>query len=273
MLSEPNAETIEIRLFLEAIFARYGYDLRSYSEASMRRRIHGALAKSGLPHLGELQHQILTDAELFARVLDDLTVQTSDMFRDPSFCAAFRSRVVPLLRTYPLLRIWHAGCASGEEAYAFTIMLMEENLYDRAQLYATDLSGIAIEQAKQGVYSQERVATFADNHAKSGGHGDLQSFYTAAYERIAMRDSLRRNVHFFQHDLVSDPTFGEMHVIFCRNVFIYFQHELRERILKKFAHSLRSGGFLCLGHSERLMPGAQSDFTEFSGSECIYRRV
>jgi chemotaxis protein methyltransferase CheR len=266
-----DAEAIEVQLLLEAIRARYDYDLRGYTAASMHRRVLTALTKSGLPNLGELQHRLLTDPSVFASVLEDLIVQTSDLFRDPSFCLAFRTKVVPVLRTYPLLRIWHAGCASGEEAYACAITLSEEGLYDRAQLYATDLSAQAVDQAKAGVYSLSRLPTFESNYRQAGGTAQLANYWTEAYERVAMKASLRRNMLFFQHNLVSDASFGEMHVIFCRNVFIYFDRELRQRVLRKFAQSLRPGGFLCLGNSERL--GLLAEFEEFDGHEGIYRRT
>jgi chemotaxis protein methyltransferase CheR len=268
---EPESETeaIEIRLLLEAIQARYGYDLRDYAPASMRRRVRAALARSGLSHLGELQHRILGEPGFFAGVLDDLTVRVSEMFRDPSFYRAFRTRVVPVLRTYPLLKIWHSGCATGEEVYASAILLGEESLYERSQIYATDLSLGALEQGRQGVYSSEHLQTFAENYRESGGTSAFSSYYTEAYGRIAFHESLRRNVLFFQHDLVSDHVFGEMHVIFCRNVLIYFGHDLRALVLERFGQSLSPGGFLCLGSSERL---PRSDaFSEFSTEERIYR--
>lgn len=271
-MNELEIEDVEIRLLLEAIHARYGYDLRDYAPASMRRRVRAALAVSGLAHLGELQHRVLRDADLFAEVLDGLTIRVTEMFRDPTFYRALRARVAPILRTYPLLRIWHSGCATGEEVYANAILLTEEGLYDRAQLYGTDLSAQAIEQAKEGVYPADRAAVFAENYAASGGKSTLSSYYTAAYEQIAISESLRKNVLFFPHNLVSDHVFGEMQVVFCRNVLIYFSRPLRQRVLDKFAESLCPGGFLCLGSSERLQPGAHPDFTEFSAEERIYRR-
>lgn len=270
---EDLVDALEVRLFLEAIFARYDYDLRGYAPASMHRRVMVALRKSGLAHLGELQHRVLRDSTVFQHVLEELTVQTSDLFRDPTFYAALRTHVVPVLRTYPLLRIWHAGCASGEEAYTSAILLSESGLYERAQLYATDLSARAVEQAKQGIYADARAGTFARNYAASGGEGDLSSFYTEGYQRIAMKDSLRRNLLFFQHNLVSDSEFGEMNMVFCRNVFIYFQPELRRRVLRKFACSLRPGGFLCLGSSERLNTSIHPEFEPFVEEEHIYRRT
>ena len=272
MTPEPDAEEIEIRLLLEAIHARYGFDLRDYAGGSMRRRVRAALARSGLRHLRDLQHRILSDPSSFPGVLDDLTVRVTEMFRDPSFYRAFRERVLPILRTYPLLKLWHGGCSSGEEAYASSILLEEAGLYDRSQIYATDLNPSALEQARQGVYGADRFEIFAENYAMSGGASALSSYGTQAYEQVALRDSLKRNILFFQHDLVSDHVFGEMHVIFCRNVLIYFERRLRQRVLEKLAQSLYPGGFLCLGSAERLpQPSRQLPFSEFSREERIYR--
>jgi chemotaxis protein methyltransferase CheR len=270
-MQRSDISAAEVRAFLETLHNRYGYDLRNYAPASMGRRVKRALVRSGMSDLGELQRRIVDDAQLFARILEDLTIRVSEMFRDPGFYAAFRSRVVPVLRTYPSLRIWHSGCAAGEEPYASAIILHEEGLYERTQLYATDLSAQAIEQAKQGIYSVKQLSTFADSYQKSGGKSDFSSYYTAAYDFFAIKEGLRRNILFFQHNLVSDYEFGEMHVIFCRNVLIYFDRELQSRVLAKFAASLCPGGFLCLGSSERLSR-ADDAFSEFAPQERIYRR-
>jgi chemotaxis protein methyltransferase CheR len=267
---DSEIENIEIRLFLEAIHARYGYDLREYSPVSTRRRVLAVLAKSGLDNLGELQHRMLRDPEFFGSLLDDLVLRVTEMFRDPTFYRAFGARVVPILRTYPLLKFWHSGCATGEEAYSTAILLSEQGLYDRTQIYATDLSARALEQAKQGVYSAERGREFGENHTRAGGTCPFSNYYTEAYDRIALRESLRKNVLFFQHNLVSDHVFGEMNVIFCRNVLIYFGQSLRDRVIAKFAQSLCPGGFLCLGSGERL-PRSGHDFREFVPGERIYR--
>lgn len=268
---DETVEDIEVRLLLEAIHARYGYDLRGYAFDSLRRRIHGSLAKSGLPHLGSFQHAVLSDPEFFARVLDDLTVQVSDMFRNPPVYREFRQRIVPILRSYPLLRIWHAGCASGEEAYATAIVLAEEGLYERTQIYATDLSGQAVAGAAQGVFPIERLPGFAANYQEAGGTSSFMRYCTQAYDHLAMSESLRRNILFFQHNLVSDAVFGEMHMVFCRNVFIYFGPGLRERVVDKFGDSLCPGGFLCLGDSEHLSGHMRRRFADFSPTLRIFR--
>ena len=272
MRATDSVEDLEIRLLLEAIFNRYGYRFRDYAEASMRRCVRAALARSGLAHLGELQHRLLCEPRFFASLLDDLTVRVSDVFRDPSFFCAFRQKVVPLLRTYPLLKIWHAGCASGEEVYTTAILLAEENLYDRAQIYATDMSSTALDMARDGVYPEERADGFERNYRESGGKHSLESYFSRAYGRVTVRESLRRNIVFFQHDLASDHGLGDMHVVFCRNVLIYFGSALREQAFQTFAGCLGRGGFLCLGSNECLSPAACAAFVECVAPERIYRR-
>jgi chemotaxis protein methyltransferase CheR len=263
---------IEVRLVLEAIRAKYGYDFRDYASATIQRRLQAVLAKAGIAHLGELQHRLLHQPKFFYQVLDELTIQVSDMFRDPGFFKTFRQRVVPLLRTYPQLKIWHAGCASGEEVYSIAILLTEENLYERTQLYATDVSARAVEQTRDGVYAAERLSAFNAAYRDAGGQRDFTDYYSEAYGRVAMRDSLRKNMVFFQHDLVHDYALGEMNVILCRNVMIYFEPTLRSRVVSIFKRSLCHGGFLCLGASER-MPTEALGFGEFVAADRIYRLV
>lgn len=271
MEPERDAVGIEMGLVLEAIERRYGYDLRGYTPDSMHRRLRAALARSGFAHFGELQHRLLHDPSWFPSLLDQLTVQVSEMFRDPDFYRTFRERVAPVLRTYPTLKIWHAGCSAGEEVYATAILLEEEELYERSQIYATDLSGKALHLAKEGVYRSKDTERFAESYAKAGGTRRFSDYYSAAYERIAMHESLKRNMVFFQHNLLEDYAIGEMNVIFCRNVLFYFEKGLRQRVLGMLANGLRHGGFLCLGASESLPD--TSAFTAFAVDERIFRRV
>ena len=268
-----EAETIELELVLEAIHRRYGHDLREYVPETVTRRLRAALARSGAAHWGELQHRLLHDPAWFRELLDQLTVQVSDMFRDPPFYVAFRERVVPLLRTYPTLKLWHAGCSSGEEVYATAILLSEADLYERAQIYATDLSGKALDVAREGVYPLEQAAGFAKNHALAGGTGRFDRYYSSAYGRIAMDEALKRNVVFFEHNLATDYSIGEMHVIFCRNVLFYFDRPLRRRVLDTFAAGLHRGGFLCLGATEAAPDDGAGAFTGFAPEQRIFRRV
>jgi chemotaxis protein methyltransferase CheR len=269
---DAEVERIEVDLVLEAIHAKYGYDLRGYTPVPMLSRVRALLARTGVAHLGELQHRLLHDAEFFGSVLHGLTVQVSAMFRDPSFYRTLRERVVPILRTYPEIKIWHAGCSSGEEVYAMAILLMEEGLYERARIYATDISAAALDRAREGVYPIARLAAFASDYAASGGTGRFDEYYRSERGRIVMNEGLRQKLAFFQHDLVSDFALGEMHVILCRNVLIYFGSELRERVLGTFAKGLGRGGFLCLGASEALPERQSQSFYDFESFERVYRR-
>lgn len=266
-----EVEVLEGRLILEGIFVKYGYDLRGYSPETMQRRLSSLLSRSGCSHMGELLHRMLSNQTFFRSALDELTVQVSELFRDPDVYRVLRDRVLPMLRTYPTLKIWHAGCSSGEEAYTSAIMLQEEDLYDRAQIYATDMSPRAIELAREGVYPESVAVTFAKNYARYGGKADADDYFARGYGRIAMRESLKRNIMFFEHTLGSDQVFGEMNVIFCRNVLIYFGDIWRERVTDTFVDSLGRGGFLCLGSAERVTPGRSASFVEFAPAERIYR--
>jgi chemotaxis protein methyltransferase CheR len=254
MQLDGDTADLETRLVLEAIHAKYGYDLRGHTLASMRRRIENIRITSGAAHLGELQHRLVTDPEFFLSVRDALTVQQSEMFRDPDFYLTFRQHIVPVLRTYPHLKIWHAGCAGGEEVYSLAILLEEEGLYERTQIYATDLSTGALARAREAVYPESKLSLFSENYLSAGGKGHFDDHCSRAYGRIAIKERLRKNVVLFSHDLASDHALGEMQVVFCRNVLIYFTRPLQERALGTLCQSLPRGGFLCLGASERLAP-------------------
>jgi chemotaxis protein methyltransferase CheR len=271
-MSPEGPHDADAERLLEAIRSRHGFDLRGYSAPSLRRRLYALLQRSGLQDLEALRQRLLADPEAFTDLLDDLTVRVSDMFRDPPFYAVLREQVLPALRTYPFIRIWLSGCASGEEVYSTAIMLAEAGLTERAQIFATDLNPSALEQARQGVYAAERAASFAESYRRAGGRADFSSYYNQAYGGIAMKAALRRNVFFFQHDLVGDHVFGEMNLVCCRNVLIYFGRELRERVMGKLVDSLCPGGFLGLGSSERVLPGAAAARLKvFAPDERIYR--
>lgn len=268
----PESVTqIELRLLLEGIHARYGYDFRNYTPEALQRRVDLAMHKIGAPNLGELLHRTLNDEFVFRTVLSLLTVQVTEMFRDPPFYAAFRREVVPLLRTYPEIKVWHAGCASGEEVYASAILLMEEDLYERCQIYGTDIDQTAIDRASLGIYDEDRLGEFTENYRQSGGKRDLSDYVTHRYSHFSIDQKLRSNVVFFQHDLTCDHTLGEMTVIFCRNVAIYFNEGLRERVFSMLGDGLRQGGFLCLGASETIPSSLRKNFNEVKGRFCIWR--
>jgi chemotaxis protein methyltransferase CheR len=239
----------------------------------MRRRVLAALGRSGLSKVSDLERRTLEDPELFAGVLEDLTVRVSSMFRDPGFFRTFRARVTPLLRTYPRINVWISGCASGEEAYSMAIVLAEQGLYDRCQIFATDLSARALAQAKRGVYPAAAHASAADGYARAGGTSSFATHTTTAYDGFTIRESLRRNIFFFRHDLVNDFVFAEMQIVLCRNVMIYFGRDLQSLVLEKLAQSLCPGGSLCLGMSERLAKSGRATFLDFAPEDRIYRRA
>lgn len=269
-----TAEDIEIRLLLEALFLRYHYDFRNYSFASMRRRLRQAREHLGFASFSAIQNQLLHDSEMLSQLLRFLTVQVSDMFRDPDYFRAIREHVVPHLRTYPSLKVWIAGCSSGEELYSMVILFREEGLEDRTLFYATDINPDALSAAEAGVYALDRVRSFTENHQRSGGRTSLSDYYQAAYGRVAFEKSLRRNVVFSDHSLVTDAVFGEMHLISCRNVLIYFDHSLKNRVLGLFKESLAHRGFLGLGAKESVrFSDYASTFADFVREEKIYQKV
>ncbi|CAN5923012.1 protein-glutamate O-methyltransferase CheR [soil metagenome] len=267
-------ERMEIELLLEAVYRHYGHDFRAYAFSSLRRRLKKRLDGEGLPSYSALQARVLHDGEAMDRLLRDLSVSVTGMFRDPSFFLALREKVVPILRTYPFVRIWHAGCATGEEFYALAILLEEEGLYDRARIYATDISSDALEKAKAGIFPLARMREYTQNYLQAGGTRSFSEYYTASYEAALFDKQLRRNVLFAQHNLATDTSFSEFNVILCRNVMIYFDRSLKDRVFELFEASLGSFGLLCLGRRESLrFTSAEHDYEEFDARERIYRRT
>ncbi|MFA7404038.1 MAG: protein-glutamate O-methyltransferase CheR [Pelobacteraceae bacterium] len=243
---------LEIQLLMEGVYQVYGYDFREYSEASLRRRLTQWLAASGFANLSLAQSQVLRDRALFNSMLRGITVNVSEMFRDPAFFKAIREQVVPYLKTYPFVKIWHAGCASGEEAYSMAILLLEEGLQGRFRIYATDINEDVIRKAQEGIYPLQELQHFTRNYQNAGGTGSFSDYYTARYGHAILAPSLRENIVFAAHNLAVDADFGEMNMILCRNVMIYFKQQLKERVLGLFDSSLVQGGFLCLGTKESL---------------------
>lgn len=273
MTSVEKVEDIEIRLLLEALYSRYHYDFRRYAMASIRRRLRQAREQLGFTTYSAMQESLLHDPEWLPRILGYLTVQVSEMFRDPTYFKAIREKVVPHLRTYPSLKIWIAGCSGGEELYSFAILFREEGLEDRTMFYATDINQDALQTAEAGIYDLDRLQLFTQNHRLSGGKSSLSDYYQAAYGRAVFDKSLRRNVVFSDHSLVTDAVFGEMHLVSCRNVLIYFDRALQDRALGLFADSLARKGFLGLGAKESLRFSAQAPaFLDFVREEKIYQR-
>jgi chemotaxis protein methyltransferase CheR len=266
-------EDIEIRLLLEALHLRYHYDFRHYAQASIRRRLRQARTQLGFATFSAMQEALLHDEAMAPRLLAYLTVQVSEMFRDPSYFRAIREKVVPHLRTYPSLKLWVAGCSGGEELYSYAILFREEGLEDRTLFYATDISQDALETAGRGIYALDRIATFTENHRASGGKSSLSDYYTTAYGAAVFDRTLRERVVFSDHSLVTDAVFAEMHLISCRNVLIYFDRDLQDRAIGLFRDSLVRGGYLGLGSKENIRFSSHAGaFADFVRTEKIYQR-
>jgi chemotaxis protein methyltransferase CheR len=269
----PRTEDIELRLLLEAVYQKYHYDFRGYAMASVKRRMTQALSHFQCRSFSQLQDIVLHDEDMMGRLLPFLTVQVSEMFRDPAYFRAIRDKVVPHLKTYPSLKIWIAGCSTGEELYSFAILFREAGLENRTLFYATDINAEALARAEAGVYSLDRIRQFTENHRLSGGKSSLSDYYTAAYGAASFDKSLRRNVVFSDHSLATDAVFAETHLISCRNVLIYFDRDLQDRAIRLFRNSLAHKGFLGLGSKETLRFSRDADaFADFSREERIYQK-
>ncbi len=271
--ADKDSENIELQLLLEAIYLKYGYDFKNYSRAHLKRRIRHRLAMSGMKSISELQHNILYDTAQLELLLMDLSINVTEMFRDPSFYMAVRKELVPVLKTYPFIKVWHAGCSSGEEVYSMAIVLHEEGLYDRTQLYATDFNDQIIRRAREATYPVSLIKDYTANYQKAGGQSSFAEYYTAKYDCALLSKQLKDRIVFADHNLVTDGVFGEMHLIFCRNVLIYFNKELQNRVIGLFRDSLVPGGFLCLGTKESLQFTEHAEaFEPLIESERIYRK-
>src|SRR5580704_10954608 len=255
---------IEFKLLIDAIYHMYHYDFRGYAMASLRRRLRAAMTRFNCRTLSQLQDKVLHDATIFPALLDFLTVQVSEMFRDPGYFLALREQVVPLLRTYPSLKVWVAGCSGGEEAYSLAILLQEEGLLSKTIIYATDINPGTLQKAAAGVYDVERIAGFTANHHKSGARASLSDYYTAAYGRAVFDRSLKDHIVFSDHSLATDSVFAEVQLVSCRNVLMYFNRALRDRALGLFHDALCRNGFLSIGSKESMRFSAQAQsFAEF----------
>jgi chemotaxis protein methyltransferase CheR len=243
---------IEIKLLIEAIYLKYNYDFRDYSRASQKRRIEQGITALKCQTISELQSQVLHDPAVFMQLLQYLTIPVSEMFRDPSYFLSIREQVVPVLKTYPSLKIWVAGCSTGEEAYSLAILLQEEGLLERSIIYATDINPVSLEKAKKGVFQLDRMALYANNYQAAGGKRTLEHYYTGAYGGALFDKSLAEKITFSDHSLATDSVFSETHFVSCRNVVIYFNKALQGRVYSLFHESLCRRGFLGLGHKESL---------------------
>jgi chemotaxis protein methyltransferase CheR len=272
--ARDDLEEIELSLLLEGVFRKYGFDFREYAPASLRRRVWRRIYAEGLSTISALQDKLLHDPASMERLLLDLSINVTAMFRDPSFYVAFREKVVPSLRTYPFTRVWVAGCSTGEEVYSLAILLAEEGLYDRTRIYATDINESVLERARAGVFPLDKMRDYTQNYIKAGGGRAFSEYYLAKYDGAQFQRSLIENVVFAQHNLVSDRSFNEFNVIVCRNVMIYFDRTLQDRVHELFYESLGTFGVLGLGAKESIHFSPHEDgYEELDPSERLYRKV
>jgi chemotaxis protein methyltransferase CheR len=269
-----SLERIEVDLLLEGIYRHYGFDFRSYAYSSLKRRLWKRIFAEGLSSISELQSRVLHDPSMMEKLLLDLSINVSAMFRDPSFYKCFREKAVPVLRTYPFIRVWHAGCSTGEEVYSMAILLEEEGLYERARIYATDINEVVLQTARNGIYAAERMQEYTQNYMRAGGTRAFSEYYTAKYDAAIFSEALRRNVVYSQHNLVTDRSFSEFNVILCRNVMIYFDRPLQERVHTLFYESLVPFGYLGLGSKESLrFSKYEACYEQVEEREKLYRRT
>ena len=271
--SNKPLRDIEVDCLLEAIHQRYGYDFRHYARASLKRRIDNCLIVSGLKHVSELIPKVLHDQAFFNEYLNFMSVTVTEMFRTPEMFKQLRKQVIPKLRTYSRINVWHAGCATGEEVYSMAILLHEEGLLERTQIYATDYNNQSLEKARAGIYPAEKMQQYTQNYLRAGGKGSFSDYYWANYNSAKMDKLLSQRITFAHHNLMCDQVFAEMHLVLCRNVLIYFDQTLQDRVLGVLGESLIRRGFLVLGDKESLKFSAQENaFDAFDEKLRIYRK-
>ncbi len=273
-MNEAELFDLELKLLLEAVYQRYHYDFRDYALASLRRRMRHAMARFDCDSLGALQHRLLSEPDTFSQAMQFFTVQVSEMFRDPAYFRVLRETAIPVLRTYPSIKVWIAGCSTGEEVWSLAILLQEEGLLDRAIIYATDINPEALEAAESGAFSLERLAQFSRNYLAAGGTGSLSDYYSSGYGSVVFDRALKRNIVFADHSLATDTVFSEVHLVSCRNVLIYFQRALQDRAIGLFHEALVHKGFLGLGSKESLQFGEHADdFEACAREQRLYRKL
>lgn len=273
-MEHRDLENLEIDLLLEGIYRQYGFDFREYARGSINRRLWRRIYAERLESISGLQEKVLHDPDTMNRLLEDLSINVTSMFRDPSFYRAVRAKIVPLLRTYPFIRIWNAGCSTGEETYSLAILLAEEGLYDKTKIYATDINETVLELAKQAVFPIEQMRVYTENYIQAGGTTAFSEYYGADTQGARFHGSLSDNIIFAQHNLVSDRSFNEFHMILCRNVMIYFDRSLQDRVHGLFYSSLGLSGILALGRKESIKFTRHADsYEEIDSNEKLYKRV
>jgi chemotaxis protein methyltransferase CheR len=262
----------EVEILLNDLLEQYGYDFNDYAKASLKRRINRLLTLDNFPSFAELRYRIKNDDAYLKRFVEEITVNVTEMFRDPSFYFALRTSVLPTLATYPLIRIWLAGCSTGEEAYSIAIILHEANLLQKSLLYATDINPDVLEKAKEGIFPLSQMKQYSENYILSGGKNDFSSYYTSRYDRAKFDEQLKTRMVFATHNLVSDRSFNEFQLILCRNVMIYFEKQLQDHVLQLFDQSLEPLGFLALGSKETIRFSSIGSSYKQVNKEKIWRK-
>jgi chemotaxis protein methyltransferase CheR len=263
----------EFQLLLFDMIDRYGYDFTGYSEASLKRRIEHFMVKDHIADLSMLRSLIIKNPDYFRRLVEEMTVNVTEMLRDPLFYKSIREDVLPSLATYPFIRIWHAGCSTGEEVYSMAILLKEAGILHKSRLYATDINPNVIERAKTGIFAASQMRKYSENYIQSGGKNDFSSYYSSNYNLAKFDESLSEKMIFATHNLVADSSFNEFQLVLCRNTLIYFNKKLQSRVLELFDHSLELLGFLALGSKESLrFSGIESKFKQVTPGQKIWRK-
>ena len=264
---------LEISLLLEGVYQKYGYDFRQYSEAHIRRRVMNRMNMSGLVDISQMHSMVLTDETFMSVLLQDLSITVTEMFHDPGFYKSLRENIIPILKTYPFIKIWHAGCSTGEEAYSMSIILKEEGLYDRTTIYATDFNQQVLNYAKQGIFPNKIMKEYTINYQMSGGKESFSNYYTSDDDNVIMNQSLKKNIVWANHNLITDFVFAETHLILCRNVLIYFNGNLQNKVQNLFYNSLVDGGILCMGSKESLhFFDLNEEYTVLDKKQRIYKK-
>ena len=272
--SAKSTTLIEVDLLIRAIYEKYGFDFSNYSKASFTRRIKNFVELNKISSIGELIHQVINDENLFHKLVEAISVTVTEMFRDPQVYVDIKEKIIPYLRTFPTLNIWHAGCATGQEVYSLAILLHEENLLDKVQIYATDINKNSLEIAKAGIYSNEDIKRSISNYLSFHGKNSFSDYYRTRYDNSIFAKYLKENITFLEHNLTTDEDFNQMHLVLCRNVLIYFNTELQKRVIKLFSKSLIKNGFLCLGLKESLMLlDTENEFTAISQQNKIFQKI
>jgi chemotaxis protein methyltransferase CheR len=274
MAAKIDLENIEIKLLLDGVYKVSGFDFRDYAQASLKRRIHKCMLDEDVNTISGFQERILHNPESLNNFLLSLSIDITELFRDPDLYCCYRKKIIPVLRTYPFFRIWHAGCSTGEEAYSDAIILIEEGLYDRARIYATDFNEAVLDKARKGIFPQKIMKTYISNYQQACGNRAFSEYYTAKFDNVQLNPSLQTNITWAQHNLVTDKSFNEFQVVFCRNVMIYFNKSLQDQVLKLLYESLCLYGFLILGKKESLKFSPFEDkFEMIDLNERIYKKI